>query len=357
MVDAASYVSGPFAASTLADLGADVVKVEPPRGDPYRRFGPRHGDSSLLFRAANQNKRSVALDLKTDTGRAAFHRLLTDADVLITNWRPEASARIGLDPESVRADFPQLIWVRITGFGPDGPMGELPAFDSVIQARSGVMLSGSDSPVTANNIVADKVTAMAATQTALAALFERTTSGQGSVCDLAMIDALAHFYGADVTAGHRIPGEQPDQFVAEAMFRDTTLRTADSWILVVPVSGAQLRRALEATGVGDAWEEIRAGGPDDIWPRFVARVASTIATKTTAEWESIFAEHDVPATAVLDFETHIADPQVAHNETYEVVDDPELGPYLRPRFPARFDGWTVTTAGRPAPTLPPSENE
>ena len=157
VVEAASFLSGPMAGMMLADLGATVIKVGPPRGDPYRRFGKPHGDSSLLFKAANGNKPSVALDLKTDEGIAALHVLLADADVLITNWRPSVAPKMGLTPERVRADYPNLIWCRVSGYGQDGPRSDLPAYDGIIQARSGSAISGTETPMNTNNNVADKV--------------------------------------------------------------------------------------------------------------------------------------------------------------------------------------------------------
>ena len=230
----------------LADLGATVVKVEPPRGDPYRRFGKPYGDSSLLFKAANTNKTSVAIDLKSDEGRAALFELLTDADVLITNWRPSVAPKMGLTPERVRTDFPQLIWCRISGYGQDGPRSGLPAYDGIVQARSGSAISGTDAPLNTNNNVADKVSAMFAAQTITAALHQRERTGTGSICDMAMVDAMAYFYGADISAGHRVVGAEIDTDVAVQVLSDSNFATAQGYLTLAPVSGRQLRRAMES---------------------------------------------------------------------------------------------------------------
>jgi crotonobetainyl-CoA:carnitine CoA-transferase CaiB-like acyl-CoA transferase len=146
VVEAASYVTGPFAALALADLGATVVKVEPPRGDPMRRFGIRHQGVGLGFAAVNRNKTSVTLDLKTEAGLDGLHELLGTADVFITNWRPAVAARLGLTPDAVRERHPQLVWIRLSGYGQDGPLADFPAFDGIVQARSGIVSQNGEPP-------------------------------------------------------------------------------------------------------------------------------------------------------------------------------------------------------------------
>jgi len=351
VVEAASYVSGPFAAMMLADLGADVVKVEPPRGDPYRRFGRSHGDSSLFFRASNQNKTNVALDLRSPEGIEALFELLADADVLISNWRPSVAPSMGLDDETIRSRFPRLIWVRVSGYGQDGPRADMPAYDSIIQSRSGVLLSGTDAPLGANNIVADKVTAMTAAQTATAALLHRGTDGPGSICDVAMVDAMAYFYGCDVSAGHRVVGARPDEEVGRRLNDDLSHPTADSFITLAPVSGKQIRRCLEAVGRADAWDQVIAN-PEHVFTELVAVVCPELLKRTTAEWEAIMERADVPAAGVKHFDEHIADVQTVHNGTYIPVTDNALGEFLQVRFPGFFDGKPVDVDRKPAPTLP-----
>ena len=202
VVEAASFIAGPFATLILADLGAEVIKVEPPRGDPYRRVDQQFAGSANVFRAANQNKRNVVLDLKTDEGAAALAELLGDADVFLSNWRPGVAERMGFTAERIRSDFPNLIWVRVSGYGQDGPLAELPAYDGIIQARSGGGRNPDGSPATTSSNVADKVSAMFAAQTVTAALHQRSSTGTGAVCDVAMVDVMAYFYGGDLSLIH-----------------------------------------------------------------------------------------------------------------------------------------------------------
>jgi crotonobetainyl-CoA:carnitine CoA-transferase CaiB-like acyl-CoA transferase len=226
VIEAASYVSGPFAGLALADLGAAVVKVEPPTGDPYRRFGPQDDDGGVIFRAGNHNKRSVAIDLTTAEGLARLHGLLDEADVLITNWRPGVAEAFGLTSVAVTDRWPRLVWVRVSGYGQTGPMATLPAFDSIVQARVGFAAANGAEPRLSPSYIADKVTATFAAQSALAAIVQRGSTGRGCVVDLAMLDALAYFDTPDLFAGHQTPGVE-DERVMAMLSAPRTLPTAD----------------------------------------------------------------------------------------------------------------------------------
>lgn len=353
VVEAASYLSGPMAGMMLADLGADVTKVEPPRGDPYRRLGPPYGDSSLAFKAANQNKRSVAIDLKSEAGFDEFATLLAGADVLLTNWRPGVAEELGLSAGGLRARFPRLVWARVSGYGQDGPRARLPAFDGIIQARSGGLVAGSDEPFNTNNNVADKVSAMFAAHAITAALFRRERSGEGAVVDLAMVDAMAYFYATDLGAGHRIADRDPDLRVASNLASPSIMATADGWLTVAPVSGRQLRASMEAAGVGDRFGEVMDADRSATFGLFTEIMGPALLTRTAVEWETIFADADVPAARIRSFDEHVTDEQTVHNGTYRPVDDPSVdGRWLVVRHPALFDGDPVSTTTLPAPRHP-----
>lgn len=355
VIEAASYISGPFAGAILADLGAEVIKVEPKgKGDPYRRFGQLYGDGSLFFKAANQNKTSRFLDLKNTDDMGEFRALLTEADVLITNWRPSVAPSLGLDADQMSKEFPQLVWVRVSGYGQDGPMADMPAYDSIVQSRSGLLRAGDAEPTISPSILADKVSAMTAAQAASAALIQRARTGTGAICDVAMIDAMAYFNAPDVAAGHRLADAAPDGAVIEQLSANQPYQTADSWITLSPVSGKQLRRCLGAVGRAEAWTElVTHAGTGAFMGEFAAIMAPEMTKRTTAEWEQAFIEADVPATAVLTIAEHIEDPQIVHNKMFETVDEPGVGPYLRPRSPALYNGEPAETSGTCAPALAP----
>ena len=352
VVEASAFIAGPFATMILADLGAEVIKVEPPRGETYRRLGELYGESSLLFRGVNQNKDGIFLDLKDSAGMARMKELLRGADIFVSNWRPGVAESLGLTEDVVRAEFPSLIWVRVSGYGQTGPKAKSPAYDMVIHAETGAMLStgGDGGLFLANSNVADKVTAMTAAQTATAALLARTSSGgDGMICDVAMIDANAYFYGADISVGHRVPGSEPDPFPALSNLGRTVFETGDGWITLVPVSGKQLRGVLSALGMADRWEAIKAEGAERIWPKMLEVMEPLLLKEPAQVWRDRFAAADVPVTVVNEFEDHLSDPQVQHNQTYVPVPDPGTGEFLQVRYPGLFNGEPVQIQPKPAP--------
>ena len=202
-----------------------------------------------------------------------------------------------------------------------------------------------------NNNIADKVSAMFAAQTITAALHQRERTGVGSVCDLAMVDALAYFYGADISAGHRIVDAEPDLFVGDAAVNDQTFETAEGYLTLSPVTGRQIRRALEAAGRGDAFGDVMNAEPADTFKTFVVAIAPELMKRSASDWEEVFGAADVPAAAVRDFADHIADEQTRHNGTYQPVADDSVGEWLLVRYPALFDGAPAETMRRPAPPL------
>lgn len=322
VVEVATFVSGPFAGLMLADLGAEVLKVEPPTGDPYRRFGPADEADGWMFEAINHGKQSVRIDLTTDDGMAAFTGLLTGTDVLLSNWRPGVAEAFGLTAETVAERWPRLVWVRISGYGQTGPMAQSPAFDSIIMARVGVLdavaAATGSAPSLLPMYLADKVTAGYAAQSALAAIVQRGRTGRGAVVDVAMLDAMAHFDTPDLFAGHQQPGEQDDR-VLRLLRAARPLRTADGWIVIAPVTGRQLKRALEAVGLADRAPALRAlTDPLAVSEQFFVLLDGHLTGRTTAEWMEAFQAADVPASPVMTKAEHLVDPQVVHNAAYRV---------------------------------------
>jgi crotonobetainyl-CoA:carnitine CoA-transferase CaiB-like acyl-CoA transferase len=342
VVEAASYVSGPFTSLMLADLGATVHKVEPPSGDPYRRFGPQDEDCGLLFRAINRNKRSHFVDLKSGEGLSFLHRLLAESDVLISNWRPAVAATFGLTAEFVAARWPQLVWVRVSGYGQDGPLADSPVFDPIIQARTGTVAAaaGGGEPHLLPMFLADKVTAMTAVQSALAALSRRAVMKRGSVVDISMLDAMAYFNGPDVSAGYQERGAC-DERVARQLVASRTLATKDGTVVLSPVSGRQLKRTLEALGLGERSEALKAA-PDAtrMTEMFYEELDGKLEGETTEHWVRVLTAADVPVSAVATMEEHLSDPQVVHNRLYQgyETDEGSEGRWLGIRHPALFDG-------------------
>jgi crotonobetainyl-CoA:carnitine CoA-transferase CaiB-like acyl-CoA transferase len=336
VIDAASFVTGPLAAMVLADLGADVVKVEPPgAGDPYRRFGKQWNGHGIPFVNANRGKQSIALDLRDDADAAVLERLLGHTDILITNCRPAAAARLHLD-DALCDRHPHLIWIRVTGFGPDGPMANAPAFDSIIQARSGLasLHGGAVGPALTPSWMCDKVSALFAAQAALAALVARQQTGRGQLVDVPMLDSVAYFNFPDLMVDRTLVGEGDDGPVRVTVARP--VRARDGWVVVNAVRGRQILAALTALGLEQRQAELQSITDGIQLSRALCDVVEAgTQSLTTEEAISRLAAHDVPATEVLSPDAHLRDPQVVHNAIYAMTEDARLGVVRRPRYPAR----------------------
>jgi len=218
ILDLTTFLSGPFCTQVLADLGADVVKIESPAGDSSRHIPPHFvGDDSAYFLANNRNKRSVMVDLKTDAGRNLIRKLISKVDVVVENFRPGVARRLGIDPTEMREQQPRLIWASISGFGPGSPWEKRPAYDMIVQALSGVMsLTGEkERPSVRLGIPAgDTVAGLYATIAITSALADRERTGEGRTIDVAMLDCQlamlsyqsAYALIAGVTPGHQGAG-------------------------------------------------------------------------------------------------------------------------------------------------------
>jgi len=336
VLDASSFISGPLAATMLADLGADVIKVEPETGDGLAGWGRLVDGRSIVYANCNRGKGVVTIDLKSERGRHRFLELAIGADVLITNWRPGVAARLGLaGPLAAR---PSLIWLQITGWGPDGPLADRPAFDGSLQARTGLAWSQGDSePELMRMFIADKITATFAAQAIAAALYERASTGTGETIELPMLDALAYFNFPELLQNRTVLADRPTSARNEQVEANRPVRTADGWIVISPVGGRQLKATLEAVGRPGAIAELRAAtSQHDLTERLVAICGRACPQRTTADWLATFDRLDVPVAPVLDIDAHLADPQVIHNRIYDLVRDPVLGDTRRARYPARF---------------------
>jgi len=195
VLDLAGMLAGPYAATLLGDLGADVIKVESFVGDDSRHLGPRRGEQRTSFLSLNRNKRGIAIDLRQAGARAVFARLAASSDFLITNIREPALSNLGVDYESVRAHAPQIIWIGVTAFGPDGPYAGRPGIDFLAQGYAGLLAMNGrpgDDPVRVTVPVIDVMTSELVCTSALAALIARGRTGEGQRIDVSLLDALVH---------------------------------------------------------------------------------------------------------------------------------------------------------------------
>jgi crotonobetainyl-CoA:carnitine CoA-transferase CaiB-like acyl-CoA transferase len=341
VLELATYITAPYATMMLADLGADVLKVEPPRGDPLRRLGRHPSGTSPLFVNTNRGKRSIVRDLKDPAATAEILRLVADADVLVSNWRPSVADRMGLSDDVVLAANPKLIRVYASGFGLTGPRAGAPVFDSVIQAQTGLTEVNSigDAPRLDGSFVVDKTSALMVCQAVLAALVGRASTGTGERVDISMLDAVAYVNFPDAMANRTFERHRPEMARNPHPSSVRPLATSDGWIVVVPVSAEHVRRALAAVGRPEAADVVLSQAVGiDVTRQFYAELEPVLRSQTSAHWMALLEQADVPAARCLTLDEHLADEQTAANDLYRVVDWPgsDDGPIRHVRYPAIF---------------------
>ncbi len=262
VLDLSTIVSGPLCGQMLGDLGADVVKIEaPPIGDTGRFLGgSQRAGMSAFFAQFNRNKRSLRLDLKSEAGANAFRKLAASADVVLENFRPGVMARLGLGYDSLAELNPRLVYASISGFGPDGPYADLPAYDMVIQALSGFakQLGSDQEPKLIRNVMADKTSGVTAAWALMAALFARERTGKGQRVDIPMLDAFAGLVLADTYGAQAF--DPPDQGAGAGAAADALFRawpTRDGHVAVIVIEDHQFQALCRALGTPEVAEDER----------------------------------------------------------------------------------------------------
>ena len=331
VVEAARVLAGPFCGQLLADLGAEVIKVERPgSGDDTRGWGPPfHGDLSAYFLSCNRNKKSVTLDVQNAEGNDVLHRLLAVSDVLIENFRSDSVQKLGLDPAELLARHPRLVVCSISGFGRTGPNADAPGYDFAIQALTGLMgITGPPEgpPYKVGVAVADVLTGLYASTAILAALKARERSGHGYAIDLALFDcslaAQVNVAQAYLTSGTAAPrqGNAHLQIVPYQLFA-----TADGYLVLNVGNDGQWRAfctAAEDPGLGMDVRFRTNRQRVERRTEVVPLVEAALKKWTTAEWERRLAEAGVPHAVVRDYTAVFADPQVASRGMKLTVTDP-----------------------------------
>lgn len=343
IIDMTSVVFGPFATVQLADLGAEVIKIENPKGggevmrnagrSPVPGMGP-------IYMALNRNKKSVTLDVGSELGREALARLLRDADVFIHNVRMAGMERLGFGYEAVRALRRDIIYVHCAGFGADGPYAKRQAFDDLIQGASGYAeLSAKrdgGEPAYAPSLIADKTSGLYAYAATLAALFHRERRGVGQFVQVPMLEVFTHFHMVENLYGETfMPATYGMAYTRSVNPRRKPYRTADGYICIVPYSDAQWERFFE---LGE-----RPGVFDD--PRFstyrartehigelYAIIEEVALTRTTDAWLTLLESENIPGMRFNTNEAALEDPHLKAVGFFEEREDPQLGRFrtLRP---------------------------
>jgi crotonobetainyl-CoA:carnitine CoA-transferase CaiB-like acyl-CoA transferase len=343
IVDLTSMVSGPLGTMILADQGAEVIKIENPKGGDYTRgVSTRHGGFSASFLNNNRNKRSVALNLKDPRGRELLLRLAVGADVFVQNFRPGVIERMGLGEDVIREVAPDIVYVSISGFGERGPYASKPVYDPLVQALSGLttIQGGSDQqrPRLVRTVLPDKLTGVTSAQAITAALLARERTGKGQHVRLSMLDSVVAFLWSSDMGGQTFIGDEVPQEEAQS-FIDLIYETADGHISVAVQSDkewAGLARAVERPAlIEDPRFKTVALRHQNIDARLQA-TQDALHGRTSAEWLARLEAEDVPCAPILRRRDMIAHPQILANETVMETGHPQAGPLRQARAAARF---------------------
>jgi crotonobetainyl-CoA:carnitine CoA-transferase CaiB-like acyl-CoA transferase len=355
VIEMGTYITGPAAAMQLADLGADVIKVERPgEGDPFRAF--KGGLYSPHFQTYNRNKRSIALDTKNPDDLAVFHDLIAGADVFIQNFRPGVAERLGAGEDDLRRVNSALVYCAISGFGTSGPARDRPTFDTVAQAASGFLrlMTPPDNPRVIGPAIADAVTGHYAATGILAALVERGQTGKGSRLDISMLEAMCHF-NLDSFTHYYAVGEVMGPLSRPVVSQSYTFECADGkWVAIHMSSPAKFWTGfLEATGqthlatdprFAERLERIRH--QDDL----IAIMTPVFRTRTGDAWCAALEAAEVPHAPAYDSDEALEDPQAVHLGIKISADHPQMGTFTTVRAPYSFDG-SADRSVRPPPML------
>jgi len=341
ILDLTTVLFGPFGTQTLGDWGAEVIKVETLAGDTWRTSGQfRNRGMSGQFMAANRNKRSIAIDLKSEAGKDVLRRLIPTADALVSNIRPAGLGRLGFSYEACKALNPRIVYASATGFGQDGPWAARPAFDEIIQAASGFAsaMGTDEEPAFVPSLIGDKLCGMALTSAVTAALLHRERTGEGQMVEVPMLETLAAFNSIEMFGGYAfVPPIGPSGY--KRMKARRPVRTKDGWLTMLPYSGENWCAFFEAVGHPECIEEFQVRDPvkraQNI-DRIYDRMRAIAPNRTTAQWEELLLRIDVPHTAFAKLTEVAEQPHLKAVGMFPELEHPTEGKIRQARPPARF---------------------
>lgn len=345
VLDLTRVLAGPFATAILADLGAEVVKLEPPSGDDYRAIGPFRDGESAFFALTNRGKRSVVVDLKAPEGQALARRMAAGCDVVVENFRPGVAARLGLGAEALRAENPGLVVCSISGFGQSGPDTALPAYDIIVQALSGWMDATGEAgggPLKVGEALGDVAAGLYAAIGILAALVGRGRTGEGAALDVAMLDCLVamlptshalHLYAGQSVArvGNRHPLSTPFGGYL----------TADGHVIIAVLGARQFAALCRLVGRPEAADDPRFAtdeGRTAHEPEIRALIEEWSARLSTDDAVAALRGADIPAAPILTLAGQLASAHAQARELVAELPHHRLGRAPVVGQPLRFDG-------------------
>jgi crotonobetainyl-CoA:carnitine CoA-transferase CaiB-like acyl-CoA transferase len=347
VIDMTTVVAGPYATQIIADLGADVIKVEGTEGDLMRSAGPTraHADMAPIYLNLNRNKRSLALDLRHDSAKAALRALIAGADAFITNVRPQGMARLGFDYEGVRALRADIVYVHIVGFGSGGEYAGRQAYDDLVQAASGIAdllpkTERSGPPRFLPSLMADKATGLHAVYALLAALLQRERTGVGQFVEVPMLESIVSFNLVEHLYGHvHEPPLGQWGYTRVLTPNRRPFATKDGFIAIMPYTDKQWPRFFELAGRPELWGKWRNASMQDRTARIdelYATIGELTQSRTSAEWMELLDKNDIPCMRVNKLDDLPSDPHLSQTGFFERRQHPTEGEYTSLKHPVRF---------------------
>ena len=353
ILEFSTMITASFAAMMMAEQGATVIKVEPVNvGDPMRYIGANKGGISSLFANCNRGKRSIRVNLKEAEGQQLMRELIPKVDIFIHNFRPGVMDKLNLGSHALRALNPRLIYAAISGFGKEGPLGNAPAYDPIIQAQAGLTATqGKEDPAFFRTLICDKITAYTACQAVTCALYVRERTGAGQHIDLSMLDSGLFFVFPDGFQNHTLldSDHEPGPLLIDLLYELTL--TKDGAVTISAGNEEMQMRSLIAIGMEHLLADERFNSFDKLvanMEAFKAEVAEAYLQFTTDEVMTKMQEADVPCARCLDKDEVLAQEQLAANDTVEIISHPIMGEMRVVKSPARFGGVRLTPS-RPSP--------
>ena len=344
ILELTSVVLGPWACQILADMGAEVIKIEPPRGDSNRGLGAsRNPGMAALYLSCNRNKRSLVLDLKQPAARDVVLKLAAQCDVVVHNNRPQVMTKLGLDYAAMKAANPKIIFCGSYGYGKEGPYGSKGALDDSIQAVSGIAMLNEmvlGEPRYLPTVVADKTTAMAVVQAVTAALFHRERTGQGQEVEVPMFETMVYFVMAEHLWGNAFePPIGKAGYTRLMSHHRKPYKTLDGYIAILPYMDSHWETFCKLTERQDLLDDPRFKTLSDRVNNIDATYEETgriMATRKTGEWIELFGSTSVPTIVVNTLDGLLDDPHLQAVDFWQEVDHPTEGRLRMTRFPMTF---------------------
>jgi crotonobetainyl-CoA:carnitine CoA-transferase CaiB-like acyl-CoA transferase len=359
VVEFTSVVLGPWACQILADMGAEVIKVEAPYGDSNRQLGASHHPGmAALYLTCNRNKRDIVLDVKQPGGREAVLDLCREADVFVHNNRPQVMTKLGLDYEAVRQVSPRIVYCGAYGYSRKGPYGTRGALDDSIQSVAGIAMLNEKvmgEPRYLPTVVCDKTTAITVVYAVLAALFNRERTGEGQEVEVPMFETMVSFVMAEHLWGMAFePPLGPPGYVRLMSIHRRPYRTRDGYVAILPYMNAHWDTFCEVTGRPELKDDPRFRTMGDRTRNIDETydiTAQIMATRTTQQWLDLFASTSVPINRVNTLEDLATDPHLAATGFWQTVNHPTEGQLRTTAFPVNFSGTPADVTRRHAPRL------